>query len=69
MQRRLLICFIVLLACQSADALAQEYNAQTFTPAAGPNAAYSVEYGRTLEHLQLTGGALLHYASRTVVEE
>jgi len=69
MQRRLLICFVVLLASQSADALAQEYNAQTFTPAAGPNAAYSVEYGRTLEHLQLTGGALLHYASRTVVEE
>ncbi len=69
MQRRLLTCSIILIACQSADALAQEYNAQTFTPAAGPNAAYSVEYGRTLGHLELTGGALLNYSSRTLVEE
>ncbi|MEZ4458382.1 MAG: OmpA family protein [bacterium] len=68
MDRSTLIGLGLLLATASSDAFAQEYNAQTFSPAAGPNAAYSVEYGRTLPHLEFTGGVLLNYSSRSVVE-
>lgn len=66
--RTLAVFSLAATALVASPLFAQEYNAQTFTPAAGPHAAYSVEYGRTLPHLELTGGVLLNYASRTVVE-
>lgn len=68
MQRRIISGLTLVLALIGSETSAQEYNAQTFTPAAGPNAAFSVEYGRTLPHLQLAGGVLLNYTSRSVVE-
>lgn len=60
-----LLVLLVSLPCISA---AQDVDAQTFRPAVGPHSVFSLEHGRTLGHLEPTGGLVLEYVSRPVVQ-
>ncbi len=51
----------------SAFAQAGEYDARVFRPAVGPHSIFMTEGADTLEHLQVTGGLLVDYASRPLV--
>lgn len=47
---------------------AQDLNVQNFSPIGGPHGIYSVEFGRTLQHLDPSIGVILNYSSRPLVE-
>lgn len=51
----------------SAFAQAGEYDARVFRPAVGPHSIFMTEGADTLEHLQVTGGLLVDYASQPLV--
>ncbi len=54
---------------QGAMAQQATFNAQSFSPAVGPNAIFSLEGADTLEALRPTGGLMLNYGSNTLVAQ
>jgi len=62
-----LIFLAAILAVPTTSA-AQELNVQNFSPIAGPHGIYSLEYGRTLGHLDPAVGLVLNYSSRPLAE-
>src|SRR5690554_1915082 len=53
----------------SVFAQANEYDARVFRPAVGPPNIFMLEGADSLEHLQVTGGLLVDYASQPLVLE
>ncbi len=51
----------------SVFAQANEYDARVFRPAVGPHNIFMLEGADSLEHLQVTGGLLVDYASQPLV--
>lgn len=62
------IFLVSLLMTLPTLASAQDLNVQNFSPIVGPHGLYSLEYGRTLKHLDPAFGVVLNYSSRPLAE-